>query len=162
MLNREDMVFGLYDVDANLPSNDDVVVSRVAVINSFVKEIFDEFPSISTVIIERQVNVNTMAMELMYALTATVYNYCKDIVIFDPKLKFTMLSLKYSTQSKAHKKLSVEIVRNYLATHHSDLLPLFNCNKKRDDIADAVLMLLVYGFRSDKAALAQLVPNNLV
>ena len=161
-MNREDMVFGLYDVDANLPSNDDVVVSRVAVINSFVKEIFTEYPSISMVVIERQVNVNTMAMELMYALTATVYNYCKEIVIFDPKLKFTTLSLKYSTQNKAHKKLSVAIVHNYLAQNRPHLLPLFDNNKKRDDIADAVLMLLVLAFQSDKAALAQLIPNNLV
>ena len=161
-MNREDMVFGLYDIDANLPFNDDVVVSRVSVINSFVKEIFTEYPSISMVVIERQVNVNTMAMELMYALTATVYNYCKDIVIFDPKLKFTTLSLKYSTQNKAHKKLSVAIVRNYLAQNRPHLLPLFDNNKKRDDIADAVLMLLVLAFQSDKAALAQLIPNNLV
>ena len=160
--NKEDMVFGLYDIDANLPFNDDVVVSRVSVINSFVKEIFTEYPSISVVVIERQVNVNTMAMELMYALTATVYNFCKKIVIFDPKLKFTTLSLKYSTQNKAHKKLSVAIVRNYLANERSHLLPLFDCNKKRDDVADAILMLLVLVFKSDKAALAKLIPNNLV
>ena len=119
----------------------------------FVKQIFDNY-NVSTVIVERQVNVNTMAMELMYSLVSSIYPYTRDIIIFDPKLKFTTLSLKYDTKNKQHKKLSVCVVYNYLLHKYPEHVNKFMSYTKRDDISDAVLMLLVYVYKNNKQELA--------
>ena len=144
--------FGLYDIDED-NKNKDIVLYRTAKVYEFVKQIFDKY-NVLTVIIERQVNVNTMAMELMYSLVSSVYPYTRDIIIFDPKLKFTTLSLKYDTKSKQHKKLSVYIVYSYLHHKYPEHVNKFMSYTKRDDISDAVLMLLVYVYKSNKQELA--------
>jgi hypothetical protein len=74
------------------------------------------------IIIERQVNINTVAMELMYATTATALSICRNIIIFDPKMKFTHLKIKYDTKNKNHKTQSVEIVKKYLNLNFPHLL----------------------------------------
>ena len=140
--------FDLYDIDKE-NNNKDIVLYRTAKVHEFVKQIFDKY-SVSTVIVERQVNVNTMAMELMYSLVSAIYVYTNNIIIFDPKLKFTTLSLKYDTKSKQHKKLSIYIVYNYLRHKYPDLVNKFMSYSKRDDISDAILMLLVYVYKNDK------------
>ena len=97
--NTPYLEFGLYDIDED-NKNKDTVLYRTAKVHEFVKQIFDIY-NVSTVIIERQVNVNTMAMELMYSLVSSIYPYTRNIIIFDPKLKFTTLSLKYDTKNKS-------------------------------------------------------------
>lgn len=142
---NDDLNFGLYDIDEHLTKADkkaNVVVTRVKYVNMFVDKIFEN-NNISKVIIERQVNNNTMAMELMYALTSCIYRYCKDIVIFDPKMKFKALGLTYTTKNKAHKKLSIQIVDNYINKYYPQLVEKFDMNTKQDDISDAILMLLI-------------------
>ena len=108
---------------------------------------------IKTVIIERQVNYNTMAMELMYLLTSAVYFFCQNIIIYDPKLKFSTLSLKYDVKNKQHKKLSINIVQSYLKRFHENLLEEFIKYDKKDDISDSLLMLLTYYYKNDKKKL---------
>ena len=144
--------FGLYDIDED-NKNKDTVLYRTAKVHEFVKQIFDIY-NVSTVIVERQVNVNTMAMELMYSLVASIYSYTRDIIIFDPKLKFTTLSLKYDTKNKQHKKLSVCVVYGYLRHKYPEHVNKFMSYTKRDDISDAVLMLLVYVYKNNKQELA--------
>ena len=121
-------------------------------VHKFVKNMFQTY-NIKTVIIERQINVNTMAMELMYALVSAIYPYTDNIIIFDPKLKFTTLSLKYDTKNKQHKKLSINIINNYLNKYYSQHVNKFMGYTKRDDISDAILMLLIYIYKNDKQKL---------
>lgn len=157
-ISDDKLQFGLYDIDSNLTASDrkaNVVVTRTKYIYMFVSNVFKQYP-IDTVIIERQVNNNTMAMELMYSLTACVYNFCKDIVIFDPKLKFTSLGLTYNTKNKAHKKLSINIVKNYITKYYPDLLSSFEDNSKQDDISDAVLMIFTHINKNNVEALMKI------
>lgn len=150
--------FGLFDTDSKLTKSDkklNIVVSRVKYINMFVKEMFDRY-KITKIIIERQVNNNTMAMELMYALTATIYNYCDNIEIFDPKLKFTSLGISYNTKNKAHKKLSISIVNNYIDKYYNYKLNDFEQYNKLDDISDAVFMLFISLYKNDSKQLLKI------
>ena len=149
------LTFGVYDVDSHLHNKKDLVVSRSLILKDFIKDLFDKY-DIESVIIERQVSSNTQAMELMYLLTVIITNYTTKIEIFDPKLKFTRLNLKYSTKNRAHKKLSVSIIKNYLEANHKDLLEEFSTHNKLDDIADAILMILVTVYKKDEAKLLAL------
>ena len=153
--DNDKLTFGVYDVDSHLHNKKDLVVSRSLILKDFIKDLFDKY-DIQSVIIERQVSSNTQAMELMYLLTGIIANYTTKIKIFDPKLKFTRLSLKYSTKNKAHKKLSASIIKNYIETNHKDLLEEFSTHKKVDDIADAILMILVTIYKKEKAKLMSL------
>lgn len=114
------------------------VINRCAIIKEFFAEIFARYP-VKFVIIERQVNLNTVCMELMYAITSAALNYVEasKIIIFDPKLKFTVLGIDYSTKNKEHKRLSVNIAKTYL---NGETLANFEKYDKKDDIADAILM----------------------
>ena len=150
--NEENIEFGLYDIDENNKTKTDIVLYRTKIVHSFVNSIFDKF-NINTVIIERQVNVNTMAMELMYCLVSAIYIHTQNIIIFDPKLKFTTLSLKYDIKNKQHKKLSIHIVSNYLEHNHPLLIEKFNSYNKKDDISDSLLMILTYIYKHDKRKL---------
>ena len=155
-INDNKLFFDLYDIDNNINNNINIVVSRTKIINEFIKILFTKYPDINTVIIERQVNVNTMAMELMYLLTATIYNYCTNIIIFDPKQKFNKLSIKYNIKNKEHKKLSINIIYNFLLKYHVELIDKFNSFNKKDDISDAIFMLLVYVYKDNKKELMKL------
>lgn len=157
-MTTEEIIFGLYDTDSQLTSADkkaNVVVTRTKYIHMFISCMFSKY-NIQKVIIERQVNNNTMAMELMYLITSAVYHFCKNIIIFDPKLKFTKLGLTYNTKNKAHKKLSIKIVKNFITKYHPQLLNTFNENAKQDDISDAILMILVHVNINDVDKLADI------
>ena len=57
-----------------------------------------------------------------------------------------MMHVKYSTKNKEHKKLSVTLCREELYKSYPALVPMFEEYKKKDDIADSILMnLLVNG-----------------
>lgn len=149
-----ELIFDMFDIDAHITARKcNVVIQRVKVVNDFINEIFGKY-NIEKVIIERQVNNNTVAMEMMYLITATCIRYTENIIIFDPKLKFSTLRLPYDTRNKAHKKLSVQIITNYLARYYpaNDITKY----KKKDDIADSVFMLLVEEYKDDKDKLMQL------
>ena len=149
---QDKLSFGVYDVDGHLRNKKDLVVSRSLILKDFIDSLFKEH-EITDVIIERQVSSNIQAMEIMYLLTGIISNYTTHIKIFDPKLKFTRLNLKYSTKNKEHKKLSVAIVKNYIEANYNDLLEEFTTHMKQDDIADAILMILVTVYKNDKAKL---------
>lgn len=141
--NMSNINFGIFDLDKHIQkSSKNIVLDRIKYISMFIKQIFDKL-NITKVIIERQVNNNTMAMELMYCIASTCYQYCSDIVIFDPKLKFTKLRINYDTKNKNHKKLSIKIMRNYITKYYPKYLDKFNSYDKQDDIADSLFMLLI-------------------
>ena len=145
--NGEELTFDIYVIDdAHKKSKESVVIYRCRRIEEFFKQ-FEDKP-IDYVVIERQVNNNTMAMELMYAITMKALTITENVCIFDPKLKFTFYKEEYTTKNKQHKKRSVEKAREYLTATHNDLLSLFETHEKLDDISDAINQGLTYAAMS--------------
>lgn len=140
--------FDIFDISKHLPKKKDIVSSRCEALIQFFKPLFDKYHSFKTIVIERQVNRNTMAMELMYAITMALKllnnedDY--DLVIFDPKDKFLKLGLEYSTTNKSHKKQSAKYARNLMSSVWQSKLNYFDTFDKKDDISDAVNQALVW------------------
>lgn len=152
------LIFDLYDLDDKITKADKknkIILARAKYIYDFVSDLFINH-DISKVIIERQVNTNTRAMELMYLLTMAIYPYCDNIDIFDPKRKFSSVGLSYDTKNKAHKRLSIKVVKGYIKDYYYSLSSYFNRFNKKDDISDAVFMLLVSKYENDKNILSAL------
>lgn len=135
--------FGIYDISKCIPKKVNVVNGRCAALFKFFADIIENF-TVDTVIIERQVSRNVMAMELMYATTAIAMFYCDDVVIFDPKNKFNKLNIEYSTESKKHKKQSSSYARNLIESEFSDMLNEFDSYSKKDDISDSLNQCFVW------------------
>ena len=131
--------FGLYNIEEHLKGSGEIVVERCKVIKSFFKSLNVE--RFDGVIIERQVNNNVVAMNLMYAIASEALNYTSNVIIFAPLKKFKTFGIKYSTKKKEHKKLSVEIAGKLLITHFPELCEVYRAFKKKDDIADAINQL---------------------
>lgn len=136
---------GIYDLEIS-KTHSNVVLARVASLHNF---IFHYLPitNFHRVIIERQVMRNQVAMELMYSLVSMLYPLTSNIVIFDPKLKFTTIGQQYETKNKQHKKQSIENMRKMLATNISPsfekLSVILDETKKKDDIADSFNQLII-------------------
>ena len=121
----------------------DVVLGRVSALHKFFKEHIDD--TVSVAIVERQVTVNKVAMELMYAVTAILFNYTDNIAMFDPKMKFTHIGQQYDTKNKAHKKLSIANMRAVLShVEMPALLATLDAAEKKDDIADSFNQFIIY------------------
>ena len=152
--NEESLEFGLYDLDGE-KNKYLSILARTERIHNFLKSLFEKY-NIETVIIEKQVNKNTVAMELMYLFVSAVYFYCKKVILYQPVKKFTTLAIKYSTKNKEHKKLVVDIVQNYLEKYNPEAYEEFKGYRKKDDISDAILMMLTYMYKTDKEELLKI------
>ena len=150
ILTDEGLIFDIFDIedtynkDPKLKKLNSVPVQRAYVLNQFLTNIIEEY-SIERIIVERQVQTNTVAMEIMYSIISLCITKIPldALIIYDPKKKFTDLHLKYSTKNKEHKKLSINVCREKLAQLYPALLPSFEKHKKKDDIADSILMNLL-------------------
>ena len=151
--NKESLTFGLYDIDEGKRGKG--ILYRTVRIHEFLKEKFDRYP-IETVIIEKQVPKNIVAWELMCLFVSAAYIYTKNIVLYNPKRKFTSLSVDYTTKHKAHKKLAIDLVKNYLAKYKPEDYYFFETFTKQDDISDALLMLLTYMYKGNKKELMKI------
>ena len=151
--NKETIKFGLYDIDEGKKYNS--IIDRTRKIHELLGTLFSKYP-IETVIIEKQVNKNTVAMELMYLFVSAAYFYCKSVILYPPRLKFTSLAINYSTKNKAHKKLSISLIKNYLERYYPNDYSEFMNYSKQDDISDAALMLLTYMYRGNSAELLKI------
>ena len=140
--NISELRFGIYSIDENKTYKDSVVKWRCKKINDF----FAMFDSLDYIIIERQVNTNTMAMELMYAIVMKAMSVVgeSNVFIFDPKVKFTFYGEEYTTKNKAHKKYSIAKATNILTQEYPELLDEFNKYNKKDDISDSLNQLLTF------------------
>ena len=108
-------------------------------------DVITENVTLDAVVIERQFNNNTKAMELMGVYAGIAQFYTDKIKIFDPKLKFTKIHETYITDSKAHKKQSIKYAERVLYSYYkTHLEPFYECDK-RDDYSDAINQGLVYG-----------------
>ena len=133
-------------------------IERCRLINRYIGNIIKE-NSIDTVVIEKQFLGNTVAMELMYSIITLALTLDRRVHLFDPKEKFVYLDLEYNTKNKAHKKLSVNIARNFLKNFENkyscfmfQMLYNFEKYKKQDDIADAINQGLVFALKNDLIA----------
>ena len=73
--------FDILNVDKQIDKSKPLTVARALVLREFIKEIFQTY-DIKKVIIEKQVNLNTAAMEMMYLLTGIICTYTEDIMIY--------------------------------------------------------------------------------
>lgn len=142
-----DCKFGIFIIDDNdIHANtarrkESTVIRRCNRIIDFF-EIFGVLPDM--IVLERQVNNNTMAMELMYAITMYASINEISLFVFDPKLKFTFYHEEYTTKNKAHKRASVVRATEYIKTKFPDKVELFESNEKKDDISDAINQGITY------------------
>lgn len=146
--------FGIYDITRTIRQRKDfpqtVVTSRIAAIKAFFEEITSDGLILDYIVIERQVNTNTVAMELMYAITGIGASYIGSsndifkIIIFDPKMKFTAINEQYKTVNKQHKRQSIMFARNVLVKKYPNEVKSFMRHEKQDDIADSLNQLLVF------------------
>lgn len=127
--------FGIFVIDEKKSTRTSTVVSRC----KRVCEFFDDFQP-DYVVIERQVNTNTKAMELMYAVVMKAIEIVgiERVFIFDPKLKFTYYGEEYTTKGKQHKRKSIRKAHELLERHYGNLIWKFEEFDKKDDISDAI------------------------
>ncbi len=150
ILTNEGLIFDIFDIedtynrDPKLKKLNSIPVQRAYVLDQFLTDIIEKY-SIERIIVERQVQTNIVAMEIMYSIISLCITKIPldALIIYDPKKKFTDLHLKYSTKNKEHKKLSINVCREKLAQLYPSLLPSFDKHKKKDDIADSILMNLL-------------------
>jgi hypothetical protein len=144
-LSFEDLTlkFGIFNIAENIPKKNNVVTGRCNALHTFFNDIAETY-TIDFVIIERQVSRNTMAMELMYATTAIALFHCPDVIIFDPKSKFSKLDIEFSTEKKKHKKQSSEFARNLIKNKFNETIDEFDSYEKKDDISDSLNQCFVW------------------
>ena len=73
--------------------------------------------------------------------------FTKNVVIFDPKLKFEAIGQTYNTKNKAHKKQSILNMRTLMDLFDNDSFPelkkSLDDKKKQDDVADSFNQLMI-------------------
>ena len=145
-----DILFDIFDISKHLKKRGDIVNSRCEALSEWMKCLLSSFGTFERVIIERQVNRNTMAMELMYAIVMMCQIMIPEaeIIIFDPKDKFLKLGLTYETKNKAHKKQSVRYAKRLIDTFYVDLSQTFGEFDKKDDVSDAINQAFVWLFHN--------------
>ena len=150
LLNKVDdnIEFGLIDIDSNLKHKNSFIVESAGVIYEFVRGMFDKY-SIDSVIIEKQMRVNVVATEIMNLFVGILYPYCQNIILFQPKHKFTRMHISYTTKYKAHKRLSIDLMRKVIEKYYPSMLEQFDKLEKKDDVADSLFMILVQNKKYD-------------
>lgn len=147
--------FGIFVID-DKKNPKSIVNYRCNRLNIFIQDIFTKYP-VDVVVVERQVQSNTIAMELMYCICGILHgrrnNNEYEMIIYDPKMKFKYTYDIYNTSKKEHKKLSIRYAGNILRRlvfHDSPLHDKFNSAAKKDDMSDAIMMsALVYFEKND-------------
>jgi len=143
--------FGMLNIDEGQhrgTTRQSITKYRCQKLVGFMRSMRDTY-YIQTVIIEEQTPRNTICMNLMYALTAVAVEYGYDVFLFKPILKFTAIQQPFTTEHKAHKKLSIENCKTVLKTYFPDKNEWFKKYRKQDDIADAFNQAMVYGVLHD-------------
>lgn len=99
--------------------------------------------NLKCILVEKQVLKNRICMMLQSSvLTWCIINNIK-YHSFDPKLKFKYSKIKLNTKKKEHKKESVKYAKNIILNLGYSL-DYFNTFKKKDDISDAICMIIMF------------------
>lgn len=135
--------FGIANISER--GGSDVISSRCKSLYTFLERITSNHHLVK-IIIEKQVPTNVKAMELMYALYGMSMNVVSpdNVIIYDPKLKFTTLNVKYDTKNKRHKRQSINYARSIIEKLFDNKLDEFESHPKKDDISDSLNQCLIY------------------
>lgn len=102
-------------------------------------------------IIEQQVINNVKAMIIQNILMTICKLKNIDYVLFNPKLKFNYIEgEKIKLSYKQRKNKSIDYARIYLNKFHKNMLDIFEQFDKKDDVADAIVMAVMYKLNMDK------------
>lgn len=102
-------------------------------------------------IIEQQVKNNVEAMIIQNILMTICILKNINYVLFNPKLKFNYIEgndVKLSYRQRKNK--SIEYAKTYLNKFHKEILKEFEKFDKKDDVADAIVMAVMYKLNMDK------------
>ena len=131
LLSKSSLKFGVFAIGSNIKK-------RYDILSDFLTKVIKE-NNVEYVVIEKQVNVNTVGMCIMYML----FSICSTILdsshvdLFVPLQKFKVLKLPYNTYRKQHKKQSIEYARNLISHRYPTEIQEFDKLCKKDDVADA-------------------------
>ena len=131
LISKSSLKFGVFAIGSNIKK-------RYDILSDFLTKVIKE-NNVEYVVIEKQVNVNTVGMCIMYML----FSICSTILdsshvdLFVPLQKFKVLKLPYNTYRKQHKKQSIEYARNLISHRYPTELQEFDKLCKKDDVSDA-------------------------
>ena len=140
LLSKSSLKFGVFAIGSNIKK-------RYDILSDFLNKVIKE-NNVEYVVIEKQVNVNTVGMCIMYML----FSICSTILdsshvdLFVPLQKFKVLKLPYNTYRKQHKKQSIEYARNLISHRYPTELQEFDKLCKKDDVADAFNQGIIWIF----------------
>lgn len=138
-----------------VPKQYSIVVYRAMVMRNFIDLAFVHY-ELEQLVIERQSQYNSTAMELEYLITGLSMQYTENITIFNPVNKFTWVGLEYNVKNKAHKKLSINVVTK-LIQNNQVVFNYFSKQQKQDDLADSIYMLFLM---RDKESVKKLISTD--
>lgn len=143
-------VINNYEIDFNIielsKNNNDIINDLIEFI-----EIYSSFHFV--LIIEQQVINNVKAMIIQNILMTICKLKNIDYVLFNPKLKFNYIEgEKIKLSYKQRKNKSIDYARIYLNKFHKEqnMLDIFEKFDKKDDVADAIVMAVMYKLNMDK------------
>lgn len=127
----------------------DVVHNRIDVLHELFTSLITSY-NLLYVVVERQVTTNVVAMCIMYSISSLAICYEAELIIFDPKLKFNILNVPYTTTNKSHKKQSISYAQQIIRTKFNNKLDMFMAHTKKDDISDSLNQGLLWLIRNNK------------
>ena len=133
--------FGLFNISEKLSER--YLSSNFDTRGEILCEWLDQQNDIDTIVVEKQVFNNIIAMSLQYVICG--YCHAKHILYipFDARRKFVITGDKYNSKIKEHKRIVVDYAINIIKKYHSELLRSFQGFSKKDDLADAICMLFI-------------------
>ena len=142
VINGNEIDFNIIELSKN---NNDIINDLIEFIEK--QSFSDHF----VLIIEQQVINNVKAMIIQNILMTICKLKNINYVLFNPKLKFNYIeSEKIKLSYKQRKNKSIDYARIYLNKFHPSLLSEFEQFDKKDDVADAIVMAVMYKLNMDK------------
>lgn len=141
VINNEAIDFNIIELSKN---NNDII-------NDLIEFIEKRHSLHFVLIIEQQVINNVKAMIIQNILMTICKLKNINYVLFNPKLKFNYIEdEKIKLSYKQRKNKSIDYARIYLNKFHKNMLDIFEKFDKKDDIADAIVMAVMYKLNMDK------------
>lgn len=141
VINNEEIDFNIIELSKN---NNDII-------NDLIEFIEKRLCLPFVLIIEQQVINNVKAMIIQNILMTICKLKNINYVLFNPKLKFNYIEgEKIKLSYKQRKNKSIDYARIYLNKFHKNMLDIFEQFDKKDDVADAIVMVVMYKLNMDK------------
>lgn len=128
------LTFGVLDKDLTKMN----MSVRLNILDTMIKPMIQQH---DIIVIEKQHPHNVVMMCIMYAICAICQTLGKRYIVYDPKLKFKFMGIEMNTKNKKHKTDTIKWVRERLENYGS-AAGVFDSFIKKDDISDAIVMLL--------------------